>query len=235
MVAVDLRGYGESDRPPNVFDYFITNLCQDVVDLIPSLGHDKATLVAHDWGAAVAWVVAHLHPEMVEKLVILNCPHPRVVGSKKSCSQLLKSWYVFFFQIPWLPEFLISANDYGRFNAIFRGRFSGVRNKRAFTSEDVEAYKYVFSQDGAATPPINYYRANVFHLEEFTATELCGMIDVPTLIIWGDEDIFFDVDLPDSHGRVVRDVTVKHIENCSHWVQNDNPEKVNEYIREFVN
>lgn len=198
VVAVDLRGYGETDRPQNTSDYFITNLSQDVLELIPALGHEKAILVAHDWGGAIAWVVAHQHPRVVEKLVILNCPHPQVIAITLNFTQLMMSWYVFFFQVPWLPEYLMSANDYGNFNVVFRGKITGVRNKKAFTYEDVEAYKYVFSQNGASTPPLNYYRANILRFEDFGISNLRGMIDVSTLIIWGDNDAFFSSGLADS-------------------------------------
>ena len=106
-----------------------------------------------------------------------------------------------------------------------------MRNKKAFTHEDVEAYKYTFSQDGAITPPLNYYRANVFRSMENASNK---QISVPVLIIWGDDDIFFDTAVADSHEEVASDVTVRHIANCSHWVQNDNPERVNQYIKDFL-
>lgn len=234
VVAVDLRGYGETDRPPNISDYFITNLIKDVVELIPALGHEKATVVAHDWGGAIALIVAQYHPQVVEKLVVMNGPHPLAMIKTLSFIQLLMSWYILFFQAPCLPEFNMSANDYGKFNVVFRGKPFGVRNKKNFTSEDVEAYKYIFSQDGALTPPINYYRANALHLEAFLANNPRGMIDVSTLIIWGDSDGFLNSGMADAHRCVVKDLTVKHIENCSHWVQNDQPEIVNQYIREFL-
>lgn len=231
VVAVDLRGYGETDRSPKISDYFITNLSKDVVELIPALGHEKATLVAHDWGGAIAWIVTQRHPDVVEKLVVLNCPHPMVMIKTINFTQLMMSWYMFFFQVPWLPELLMSANDYKMFNSVFRGRLTGVRNRRAFTPEDVEAYKYVFSQDGAATPPLNYYRANSLRFNHF---RFDNIIDVSTLIIWGDSDKFLNSTMADSHGCLVKDLTVRHIENCSHWVQNDNPERVNQYIKEFL-
>lgn len=234
VVSVDLRGYNQTERSPNVSDYLLTNLCQDIVELISALGHDKAILVAHDWGGAIAWTVAQQHPEVVKKLIVMNCPHPRVIKRRaKRLSQLWKSWYVFFFQVPWLPEFIFSTKDFGTFDECFLGEYSGVRNKRlgAFTAEDVEAYKYVFSQDGALTSPINYYRANAL---QASVGDKKSTIDIPTLIIWGDADRFFDVAMADGHMGVVSDLTVRHIEDCSHWVQNDDPERVNQYMREFL-
>lgn len=235
VVSVDLRGYGETERPPNTLDYIIENIRQDIVELIPALGHDKAILVAHDWGGAIAWAVTLKHPEVVEKLVVINCPHPRVFARQfKHFSQLMRSWYMFFFQIPYLPELMLSAKDYGNFNESFLGKAFGVRNKGGFTAEDVEAYKYVFSQPGAMTPPINYYRANVLRKGDAATSSKNSMVSVPTLLIWGDNDSAFDLVMADNHGSVVSDLTVRHIENCSHWAQNDNPERVNHHMREFL-
>ena len=133
-MAVDLRGYNETERPPNVLDYTLVKLRQDIAELIPALGHEKAILVSHDWGGAIAWAVTQKHPELVEKLVVLNCPHTRVFKRTitGTWAQLLKSWYMFLFQVPYLPEFLLSRRDYGYFSAVFRGKKAGVRNLAAF-------------------------------------------------------------------------------------------------------
>ena len=229
MVAVDLRGYGETEHPPKTRDYAITNLSQDIVQLIPALGHSDAILVAHDWGGGVAWEVAQKKPELLKKLIIINSPHPRAF--KMSASQLLKSWYMFFFQVPWLPEFALSQRDCGFLYASFHGKKGGVRNKDAFTLEDLEAYKYVFSQPGAFTGPINYYRC-VFGKSLFEAKKV--NIKVPTLIIWGDDDMFLESCMADAHGEFVSDLTVKHIPKCSHWAQQDQPERVNQCMRDFI-
>ncbi len=235
-MAVDLRGYGETDRPPKILDYILTNLRQDVVELIPALGHSKAILVAHDWGGAIAWAVTQKHPDLIEKLVVLNCPHTRVFKRTISgtWAQLMKSWYMFLFQVPFLPEFMMSMRDYGYFNAIFRGRKAGVRNRAAFPPEAVDAYKFVFSQPGAMTPPINYIRC-IFQMFSSTEGKVAKKnIDVPTLIIWGDDDLFLESPMADAHGDFVTDLKVKHIPKCSHWVQQDQPDLVNQYIREFI-
>ena len=235
VVAVDLRGFGETDRPPNILDYSITNLRQDIVELIPSLGHSKAILVAHDWGGAIAWTITQKHPELVEKLVVMNCPHPKIFAERiRHFSQMMKSWYMFLFQIPWLPEFILSVKDFVNFNEFFRGNSGGVRNKASFTEEDVEAYKYVFSQEGAITPPLNYYRAAMRSGGIGTDNEDDSTINVPTLIIWGDADKYFDVAMANDHGGVVSKLTVRHIPDCSHWVQNDVPETVHRYMWEFL-
>jgi pimeloyl-ACP methyl ester carboxylesterase len=234
VVAVDLRGYGDTDHPPSVSDYFITNLTRDVVELIRALGHEKAIVVSHDWGAIIAWIVAQYHPEVVEKLVVLDGPHPLVMARNLSIVQLVMSWYVLFFQVPWLPEFGLSLNDYGNLDEVFYGSPFGVRNKKNFTSDHVEAYKYIFSQDGALTPPLNYYRANALRLGDYLSSNPGDVIELPILVIWGDDDCYLNSDLADRHRGVARNVMVKHIKNCSHWVQNDQPEEVNQCIREFL-
>ena len=236
-MAVDLRGYGETDSPPKTLDYVLTNLRQDVVELIPALGHSKAILVAHDWGSFIAWAVTQKHPELVEKFVTMNGPHLWVFKSMLSGSwtQLMKSWYMFVFQLPWLPEFMISQRDFSNFNIIFHGKKAGVRNQAAFTPEAVEAYKFVFSQPGASTGPVNYYRCI---LDNFSAEENNKIaeksINVPTLIIWGDGDLFFENSMADAHSGFVTDLTVKRIPKCSHWVQQDQPGLVNQYMTEFL-
>ncbi len=231
VVAVDLRGYGETDRPPRRQDYAMSHLHQDIVELIPALGHSSAILVAHDWGGVIAWIVAQKNPEIIQKLIIMNCPHHKAMN-KAPVSQLLKSWYIFMFQVPWLPEFIASHKDFNFLDETLRGNQGGVVNKDAITSEDIEAYKYVFSQPGASTGPINYYRA-IFSTPP-PKSKKSTLIEVPTLILWGDDDRFLDSTLADLSKDAVKNATVKHISKCSHWTQQDQPQLVNRYMREFL-
>jgi len=226
-----MRGYGETDRPPKTSDYRMNNLCQDIVQLIPAFGHSSTVLVAHDWGGAVAWMVAQTHPEVVEKLVILNAPHPKAYRAAASLSQMLKSWYMFMFQFPWWPEFFLTQFDLAFLKESLCGKNGGVCNKDAISSEDLEAYKYIFSQPGALTGPINYYRCAVENTKHF---KKASNIKVPSLIIWGDDDHFLDSKMADAHKSFVSDLTVKHLTNCSHWTQQDEPQKVNRHMREFL-
>lgn len=238
VVAVDLRGYNETERPPRTCDYALPHLRQDVAELIPALGHSKAVLVGHDWGGAIAWAVAQRHPDLVTKLVVMNCPHTRVFQRTitSTWAQLMKSWYMFLFQLPWLPEFMLSRRDYGYFTAVFRGKKAGVRNLEAFPPEAVEAYKYVFSQPGASTGPINYIRCIFSSANSAPAERQIARrkIETPTLLLWGDDDMFLERSMADGHGDFVTNLTVKHIPKCSHWVQQDVPDLVNEYVREFL-
>ena len=234
-MAVDLRGYGETTKPPNISDYALPLLCQDIVELVPALGYANCILVGHDWGGAIAWEVATKHPDLVEKLIVLNCPHGRVFEKTLAgtWSQFMKSWYMLLFQIPVLPEFMLSMRDFSYFNIIFRGRKAGVRNLDAFPPDAVEAYKYVFSQPGALTAPINYIR-NVLNLVSGKDETRRKTIDTPTLLVWGDDDMFLESAMADAHQSFVTNLTIKHIPNCSHWVQQDQPDTVNQYMREFL-
>jgi len=179
--------------------------------------------------------VVQKHPELVDSYIVMNCPHSKVFAKqlRKDWGQLMKSWYMFMFQMPRLPELVIGLHDYRILGAMFCGRKSGVRNKAAFPPDVVEAYKYTFSQPGALTASINYHRCMFEQLEE-TRAYLRRNIDVPTLIIWGDDDLFLDRSMADSHTPIVTNLTVQHIPNCSHWVQQDAPDLVNKYMRKFL-
>ncbi|KAI1883287.1 hypothetical protein AGOR_G00243650 [Albula goreensis] len=164
VVAMDMRGYGESDAPKSISSYRRDLLMQDVKDMVESLGYNRCLLVAHDWGGLLAWLFSIHYPEMVTKLIVLNCPHPSAFTDQlvRSPRQLLQSSYIFLFQIPRLPEFLISTNDFQALRKVFTSRHTGVRSKSGqMTKEDLEAYLYTFSQPGALIGPINYYR-NIF-------------------------------------------------------------------------
>ena len=237
VVSPDLRGYGETDRPPKTSDYSLSCLSQDIIELIPALGYSKCTaLVGHDWGGAIAWATAAQRPDLIKKLIVMNCPHPKLMQKTISgnWTQLLKSWYMFMFRIPKLPEFIFSMKDYSYFNGVFRGRKAGVRNRAAFPPEIVEAYKYVFSQPGALTPPINYIR-RVFDVDKSFKGTLSKKIENETLLIWGDSDAFLESSMADKHTEYVSNLSVEHIPDCSHWVQQDAFEKVNELMVGFLN
>lgn len=235
-VAVDMRGYGDSDHPLDMEGYTIDNLVKDITELIPALGYTKCILVAHDWGGVIAWRLAHRHPELVERLVVMNCPHPKVFKDHitTSCKQVMRSWYIFLFQVPWLPELMISARDYHALGASFVGKKMGMHNNRAdFTEEVVEAYKFMFSQPHGLTCPINYYRRML------TQREGVGKktkVEPPTLLIWGERDQALEKDMAneDRYSDLCADITVRCIPNSSHWVQQDCPDEVNQYIKEFL-
>lgn len=236
LVAPDMRGYNLSDKPVRVQDYNIDLLVEDVVGLIRYFGKDKAAVVAHDWGAGVAWALAQRHPERVCKLVAMQVPPLAAWRANFSFRQLLHSWYMFFFQIPRLPESWARANDFARLGKMFR---ETTASNDVFTDEDIEVYKEALRQPGALTAGINYYRANVFKslfrggVE--TPKEAGGRIRVPTLFIYGEQD---HAVLPATVSNVGRFIDAPYSElripNSAHWVQNEAVAEVNEALLNFL-
>ena len=229
VVAPDLRGYGQSDAPPRWQDYKMETLAADVAGLIEALGEERAFVVGHDWGAAVAWMVATLHPERVERLAILNVPHPETMlrTLRSSPRQLLHSWYMFFFQIPWLPE--TAARLAGR-----RFREGAYRDARpgAFTPEDLARYEEALLRSpGGIKGPIDYYRA-ALRRSPRAAQEQFTPIAAPTLVIWGVQDRFLTEQMADPDPALVPDVRVVKLPDASHWVQHDEPERVSTLLVE---
>ena len=231
VVAVDMRGYNESDKPSELEAYKMSELVADVKGIIQGLDYESCILVAHDWGGAIAWDFVNSYPEMVEKLIVLNIPHPALFAEGiKTPQQMLRSWYAFAFQIPWLPEFILQLNDYQAIASMLKGT---AIDKNAFSESDLNAYKDSAAKRGALTAMINYYRCGLKYASEIEQKQW-QIIDVPTLTIWGEEDIALGKELTYGTDRYVRNWQVKYIPNCSHWVQQEQPELVNRYIREFI-
>ncbi|MDM9380604.1 alpha/beta hydrolase [Chlorogloeopsis sp. ULAP01] len=229
VVAVDLRGYNDSDKPKEQSAYVMDEFIKDVEGLIRALGYEKCVLVGHDWGGAIAWCFAYAHPEMVEKLIVLNIPHPaKFSEGMRNPQQLLKSSYMFLFQLPWLPELLIQSADYQAIETAFKGM---AVNKSTFTQADIDTYKDAAAKRGALTAMLNYYR-NVFQQKILNPN--WGILEVPTLMIWGEKDTALGKELSYGTESYVRDLQIRYIPNCSHWVQQEKPELVNEYMREFL-
>jgi pimeloyl-ACP methyl ester carboxylesterase len=229
-VAPDLRGYNASDKPSNVSDYRIRHLVDDVAGLIAALGERRAHVVGHDWGGVIAWKLAMLRPDLVERLVILNAPHPaafaRALGSP---AQWLRSHYMVFFQIPWLPEWLLSTGDFTLLGRTLR-REPVVRE--AFTAEDVAHYKHALTRPGALTAALNYYRATFRYPSELRRG--ARQVTAPTLLIWGERDRYLGIGMTEELDQWVPNLQVERIPEASHWVQNDAPGRVNELLLQFL-
>lgn len=230
VVAIDLRGYNDSDKPTDSTAYSMPEFVKDVQGVIAGLGYEKCVLVGHDWGGAIAWSFAYTHPEMVERLIVLNMPHPaKFAEGLRTPQQLLRSWYIFFFQLPFLPELLIQLNDYQALEQAFQGM---AKNKNAFTLADIEAYKNAIAKPGVLTAAVNYYR-NVLQLGSFLQSSW-NVLEVPVLMIWGEDDMPLGKELSYGTEQYVRDFQIKYLFNCSHWVQQEQPQLVNQYMHKFL-
>lgn len=229
VVALDLRGYNDSDKPEAQSAYVMSEFIKDVQGVIKGLGYDRCVLVGHDWGGAIAWNFAYDHPEMVEKLIVLNIPHPaKFAEGLRTPQQLLRSSYIFLFQLPWVPELLIQTADYQALENAFKGM---AINKSAFTNEDIAAYKNAAAKRGALTAMLNYYR-NIFQQRMLKSD--WRVLEVPTLMIWGEKDTALGTELTYGTASYVNNLQIKYIPECSHWVQQEQPQVVNQYMREFL-
>lgn len=229
--APDLRGYGETEpKPADVAAYRLSRLREDVAALIDASGAKKVTLIGHDWGAGLAWSFASQGTRPLERLVIMNVPHPAVMAAQlgKSWSQLKKSWYMFFFQIPGLPEWATTARDAQAVRRAFHGM---ARDKSNFGDAVLDRYARDAQRPGAIRGMINWYRA------AFRYPDMRGewpVIETPTLIVWGEEDAALGVELLDGTDAYVRDLTIRRLPGVSHWVQQEAPDKVNAILREWL-
>lgn len=231
-VAPDLRGYGQSSRPTPTYAgkaaYHIDHLVDDVVGMFEALKPRRKLLIAHDWGALIAWVVAMRRAVDLDGLIIMNVPHPTVFGDliRHYRPQQLKSWYAAFFQIPWLPEFLLRQN---RAEGIAKAFLNMAVDKGAFPPQVLDVYRQNALIPGALTAMINYYRAN-----RAIVNETAPPIDVPTLMLWGEEDTALDIKLTEGYGPHVQDFTLVRFPQVSHWVQQEAPGPVNAAMLEWL-
>lgn len=230
-VAVDLRGYNKSDKPKAVSDYAISELVADIAGAIQALGYEKCILVGHDWGGVIAWAFAYAHPEMLDRLIVLNFPHPaNYAKGLRTFQQLRRGWYILLFKLPVLPELLLKLNNYAGIRAIFKTPANN--NPEAFTQPDVDKLTAAAAEPGALTGMMNYYRS-IFRFKSFW-NKKWDVLKIPTLIIWGEEDIALGKELTYNTEEYVANLEIHYIPNCSHWVQQERPEQVNKYMQAFL-
>jgi pimeloyl-ACP methyl ester carboxylesterase len=231
--APNQRGYGNTTRPPNVEDYAIERLMADVAALIDASGARTVTLIGHDWGAAVAWFFALRRIRPLERLVIMNVPHPAVFSRalRDSWRQRARSWYMGFFQLPAVPEALL-GRDGAR--AIARAFTSTACNPERFTPEILEVYRSQASTPGALTAMLNWYRAAARGGMVRQVKLGFPPIDVPTLMLWGEEDVALGKETTYGTHRYVTDLRLHYLPGASHWVQQDAAERVNEELVRFL-
>lgn len=229
--APNMRGYGKSSRPGAVADYHIDHLVADAAALIDAAKGKETLLMAHDWGAVIAWNFAIRKVRPLSRLAIMNVPHPAcMVRELRTWAQRKKSWYIFFFQIPWLPERVLAARGA---QAIGRAFSDMAIDKNRFPPSVTDEYRRSALEPGALKAMINYYRAGVRAGEKAMNPEP-GTVDVPTLMIWGEEDTALSKATTFGTDQYVSDLTLRYLPGVSHWVQQEAPEKVNAMIEAWL-
>jgi pimeloyl-ACP methyl ester carboxylesterase len=231
--APDLRGYGTSDRPTRLEDYAIERLMEDVANLIDVSGARETMILAHDWGAIIAWYFAMRKLRPLSRLVIMNVPHPAPFARElKTWRQLRRSWYAVFFQIPWLPDRLLAADGA---RAVGRALLRSCCDRSRFPEDVIAEYRRSASPPGATTAMLNYYRAAI-RGGGGRRQEALGfpVIETPTLMIWGEEDVALTKETTFGTDAYVRDLTLRYLPGVSHWVQQEAPERVNALLEAWL-
>ncbi len=239
VVAPDMRGYGDTDKPKEIKEYKIGKLSRDIIELIHSFGKESAIIVGHDWGGIIGWSIAMIAPNVVEKLIVMNAPHPLVFKKNafRSLAQMKKSWYMFFFLLQKVPEKVLSSNDFKILRHFFE---SSIKRKDRFTQVDIEEYVSAWRKYGSTglTGGINYYRANLvseFWKNHGESTPYPKIMN-PTLMIWGENDSFLGIEMTENTQKSVEaPFLLKLIPGCGHWVQQEAPDEVNQIMYEFLN
>ena len=229
VIVPDQRGYNLSDKPKGAKNYDVSTLVDDIIGLIDALGYEKVNLVGHDWGAVVAWTLAIKYPERLHKLSIMNVPHPTVMRRflTRDLEQIRRSWYVFFFQLPWFPERFMSTENW-------RGAVGALRGSgkiHSFTNDDIEKYKEAWSQPGAITSMINWYRAAIRHTPKLPKEP---RVKVQTLMMWGMKDFALSHRMARPSMDYVDEGNLIFFPEATHWVQHDAAEEVNHYLIDFI-
>jgi len=229
VVVPDQRGYNLSEKPRDLDAYRMRELSGDIAELIDAEGRERAHVVGHDWGAAVAWDLALRHPDTVDRLGIINVPHPTVMRQtlRSNPRQLLRSWYMFAFQLPAIPELVLGRDD-------ARGVLDVLEesaNPGAFSDEDLAHYRTAWRRQGAIRGAVNWYRA-LFRRSDRPPRET---VVAPTLVVWGDEDVALLPKMATESVGYCRDGRVERVPWASHWVHDEEPERVNEALVGHLN
>lgn len=232
--APNMRGYGASSKPDGVAAYRIDTLLQDVAALIDlamaESPADEVMLVAHDWGAIVAWMFAIRQVRPLTRLVIMNVPHPKCAERElRRWRQLRKSWYIFFFQLPYIPERVLLRDDAAPIRRIFAG---SAANKQLFPRDEMDIYARAAQRPGAMTAMLNYYRALLRYRDIRNVGD--AVVQTETLVIWGEKDLALDIHLLDGIEAWVPKLTLHRLPGISHWVQQDAPDEVNRLLGEWL-
>ena len=228
VVAPDQRGIGLSSKPAGIAAYRIDRLAADIVAIVHALGRERAQVAGHDWGGAVAWFLAIHHADVIERVAILDAPHPTVFKSwmREHFSQKLKSWYMAFFQLPWLPEFMLRRGGFRLLaNALVRTSRPGT-----FTPDDLANYRVAWAQPGALTAMLHWYRALRLGVPLPTPA---GPMAIPVRLLWGDKDEALESGMADASIALCAAGEVIHFPEATHWLAPEEPARVNALLLEF--
>merc|ERR1711953_443577 len=228
-VAIDMRGYNFSDKPEGIRQYGLDQLCSDVKAVIEGMDKKECILVGHDWGGSVGYGFCATYPEMVSCYIVCNLPHPQSIRHEQANSwkQRLMSWYMLFFQCPTIPEFFFTHDDYALLDEI-------VKEQKASNHEEiVEAYKYAFKDTKSVTSTINYYRCAIQYPESYSEI-IAKKVDTPVLSIFGTEDKAMSIEAARGTRRYVENLTEDYVDAVGHWVQIEDPQRVNKSIEDFL-
>ena len=229
VIVPDQRGYNLSEKTKGIKAYGVYTLVEDIIGLIDALGYEKTNLVGHDWGAIVSWMLANKYPQRLHRLGIMNAPHPAVMKRflQRDMEQFRRSWYVFFFQLPWIPEAGMRQSNWR--NAVRSLRRTSKTN--SFTDEDIAKYQEAWSQPGAMTAALNWYRAAVRHQPIVPKDP---RIKVPTLMMWGMKDFALSHRMARPSMDYVDEGNLILFPEATHWVHLDAAEEVNHYLVDFI-
>ncbi len=228
--APNMRGYGASDKPAGIAAYALDTLAEDLGALIDASGASEVMLIAHDWGAIVAWHFAIRKVRPLVRLVIMNVPHPKVAAREiRHWRQLRMSWYIFFFQLPWLPERML-GRSHGR--GIKGAIYTMAVDKSRFSKDVLQVYADAAMRPGALTGMVNYYRALLQTPDSRGIGD--GRVETPTLMIWGEEDKALGIWCTEGTQEWVPNLTLHRLSGVSHWVQQEAPEQVNAMLEGWL-
>ena len=258
VVAADLRGYNLSDKPSEIEDYAIEHLVEDLRLLIAHCGRERAAIVGHDWGGQVAWQFAMDYPQQTERVIVLNAPHPQrmqeAFSGRPNLRQLRRSWYMFVFQAPRLPERWLATNDYERVGLIFR---ETAAHREAFPPDVLRRFRTAAARPGAMTAALHYYRAAVRRSggevwQQLRAAAPAALkpilgdvqrpeprawpqINAPALLVWGERDTALGRELTEGMESLFSGpFELVYMPDCAHWVQQECPQDVNRLLLDFL-
>jgi epoxide hydrolase 4 len=231
VIIPDQRGYNSSDKPAGIGSYSIDLLTRDVVGVLDSVAVSKAFVVGHDWGAAVTWYLAARYPERVSRAAMLSVPHPCIFIKNLiiNPAQLRRSWYILFFQLPWLPECILRRRDWALLVRVLRN----TSPPGVFSDPDLEQYKESWARKGALTAMLNWYRAALLRPLKLALDLEASRVKVPSLLIWGRNDQFVGEAMARESLQYCDDGHLEMFETATHWVQHEEPAQVNALLSQF--